>query len=170
MGLHSTSVPSGVWQLPSTQLFNPPLDPGLCSVCQSRFMTCFLPTLIVGNTLMGWADGAPHCLLLSLKERERSQGRDATRATLFLWKESSISNELCWEQTIEIVGSLQVIVGGWINDPQRYLCRKPWDLYYFIYSERPCRCEWCKNLEMRSYPGSCGYTLNVITSVLSWGK
>lgn len=91
-------------------------------------MRCFLPTLILGNALMGRADGAPHCLSLSIKEGERSQGGDGTIATLFLWQESSISNELCWEQRTEIVGNLQVIVVELNNDLQWYPCLNPWEL------------------------------------------
>lgn len=148
-GLQVTSVLLVVWQLPSIPLFNPYLVPKMCSVCQSKFMRCSLWTLILGNTPVGWADGALHCLPLSIKERERSQGGEAIWATLFLWKGSSISDELCWEQRTEVVGDLQVIVVGWVMTLKVISVGIPGTCEcYFIYSKRLCRCGWSKNLEM----------------------
>lgn len=142
-GLHVTSVPSVVGQLSSIPLFNPHLVPGMCTVCQSRFTRCSLPTPILGNSLLGWADGAPPCLSLSMKERERSQAGGAIRATLFLWKESSISPELCWEQRTDC-WELGGYCGRLNRDPQRYLCRSPWDMWVLLHILKETLQMWVK--------------------------
>lgn len=58
-------------------------------------MERFLLTVILGNTLMGRADGVPPFPLLGMKQRERSQGGDVATATSFHLKESSISSQTC---------------------------------------------------------------------------
>lgn len=70
-------------QFPSVQISNSHLVPRIWFTCQSSFMRCFRLTLILDNTLMGWADGVLHLLLQGMRKSERSQGRDGTIATFF---------------------------------------------------------------------------------------